>query len=169
MATLSDSRFVDHLIGSRERELLTEASRRLRAISNDAHAFTNDFAVININSGEARSAEALSGGERFQASLALALALVEIASRGAGQLEAIFVDEGFGSLDTDSLDTALDTLLTIAGTGKQVGLISHLRPVAAAVEDVFYVRKDPTAGSQIEHLDVEQRDALLTDGATQLM
>ncbi|MGI8983971.1 MAG: SbcC/MukB-like Walker B domain-containing protein [Acidimicrobiales bacterium] len=70
-------------------------------------------------SGQERGPDTLSGGERFQASLALALALVEIATRSGGQLEAVFVDEGFGSLDAGSLDQALTTLGAVASDGNR--------------------------------------------------
>ncbi len=157
----SAGRFIDHLVGARERELLAEASRRLKTISNGRHGFVADFGVANIASGEVRPPDALSGGERFQAALALALALVEIASRGGGQLDAVFVDEGFGSLDAAALDAALETLGGVAGGGKMVGLISHLRPVAEYVDTVLHVTKDDTEGSRIRPLDPDARERLL--------
>jgi exonuclease SbcC len=116
-----------------------------------------------VASGEIRSPDALSGGERFQAALALALSLVEIASRGRGRLEAVFVDEGFGSLDLRSLDAALATLGDVAGGGKMVGLISHLKPVAESVETVLLVRKHDVLGSTIARLDDAGREDLLAD------
>ena len=156
-------RFIDHLVGTRERELLAEASRRLKTISSGRHGFVADFGVANIASGEVRPPDALSGGERFQAALALALALVEIASRGGGHLDAVFVDEGFGSLDAAALDAALETLGGVAGGGKMVGLISHLRPVAEYVDTVLHVTKDDTEGSRIRPLDPDARERLLDD------
>ena len=123
----------------------------------------SDFGVKNIASGEIRAPDALSGGERFQASLALALALVEIASRGGGRLDAVFVDEGFGSLDASALDTALATLGKVAGGGKMVALISHLRPVAEYVDTVMHVTRDDVTGSRIRVLSEVDRDRLLAD------
>ena len=114
-------------------------------------------------SGEVRTPDTLSGGERFQAALALALGLVEIASRGGGKLDAVFVDEGFGSLDANALDTALETLGKVAGGGKVVALISHLRPVAEYVDTVLHVTCDDVLGSRIEVLDSEAREQLLAD------
>lgn len=93
----------------------------------------------------------------------MALALVEIASRGAGKLDAVFVDEGFGSLDGAALDVALDTLGSVAGGGKLVALISHLHPVAEYVDTVFNVTKDDLFGSSITKLDAEAREELLAD------
>ncbi len=161
--SLRDQHFVDHLVSAREVELLGEATRRLKAISDGRYGFVPDFGVVRIASGEVRSPDTLSGGERFQAALALALALVEIASRGAGKLDAVFVDEGFGSLDGAALDVALDTLGSVAGGGKLVALISHLHPVAEYVDTVFNVVKDDLFGSTITKLDAEAREALLDD------
>lgn len=163
VAALANNQFVDHLLELREAELLAEASRRLKAISNNRFGFVSDFGVKYIASGEIRAPEALSGGERFQASLALALALVEIASRGGGRLDAVFVDEGFGSLDANALETALATLGKVAGGGKMVALISHLRPVAEYVDTVMHVTRDDVIGSSIRTLTEEDRDRLLAD------
>lgn len=160
---LRDQHFVGHLVKAREVELIAEANRRLRAITGDRFGFVGDFGVVSVASGEIRSPDALSGGERFQAALALALSLVEIASRGRGRLDAVFVDEGFGSLDTAALDSALDTLGLVAGGGKMVGLISHLKPVAEYVESVLLVTKDDVLGSTIQLLDPDERDAMLAD------
>ena len=160
---LSDSGFVKHLVKARESELLAEASRRLRAISSGRFGFLPDFGVASLASGEIRTPEALSGGERFQAALALALALVEIASRGTGRLDAVFVDEGFGSLDASALDTALATLGSVAGGGKTVALVSHLRPVAEYVETVLHVTRDDVLGSKIQRLDADERDRMVAD------
>lgn len=160
---LRDQYFIAHLVDAREAELLAEASRRLKAITKGRFGFVSDFGVVSIASGEVRSADTLSGGERFQAALALALALVEIASRGGGRLDAVFIDEGFGSLDSNALDVALDTLGLVSGDGKMVALISHLRPVAEYVDTVLHVTKDDTLGSRIELLDAESRDQMLAD------
>ena len=162
-AALQNQHFLAHLVHAREADLLTEATRRLKLITDGRFGFVTDFGVIDIYSGEIRTADTLSGGERFQASLALALGLIEIASRGGGRLDAVFVDEGFGSLDSNALDVALDTLGKIAGAGKMVALISHLRPVADYVETVLHVTKDDMFGSRIKVLDADAREQLLAD------
>lgn len=158
---LRDSQFIGYLVSQREVELLAEASRRLKKISGERFAFASGFRIINVRSGEVREPEALSGGERFQSALALALALVEIASRGGGRLDSVFIDEGFGSLDSGSLDQALDALGAVSGGGKMVALVSHLRAVVEYVDDVIYVTKDDTTGSKLELLSAEQQEALL--------
>jgi exonuclease SbcC len=162
---LTDGRFVGDLVRQREKALLIEASRILKKLSNGRFGFGEEFGVIDRDSRRERGPETLSGGERFQASLALALALVEIATRGGGQLEAVFVDEGFGSLDAASLDQALTTLGAVASDGKLVALVSHLRQVAEYVDQVILVERTDASGSTVRVLDPSDRDSLLTADA----
>jgi exonuclease SbcC len=75
--------------------------------------------------GAVRPMASLSGGESFLASLALALGLSDIAGRNV-RIESLFVDEGFGSLDSDTLDLAISTLETLRQENKTVGVISHV-------------------------------------------
>ena len=163
---LRNNRFVAHLVAARETELLAEASRRLSEITGGRFGFGTGFRVINRHSGEQRRPEALSGGERFQAALALALGLMEIASRGTrGRLEAVFIDEGFGSLDGAALEQALDRLRSVSGDGTTVALVSHLRAVAEHVNDVLHVTRDDTTGSKVTKLDADQLERMLDDDA----
>jgi exonuclease SbcC len=164
-ATLTDSQFVRALVAERERDLLVEASRKLGQLTGANFGFAEGFRVVDRRTGQPRPPETLSGGERFLASLALALGLVEIATRGGGQLDALFLDEGFGSLDANSLDQALSTLGGLAVGGKLVALVSHLRRVAEHVDDVLLVERDDVLGSRIRLLDPDERDHLLTDDA----
>lgn len=89
-----------------------------------------DLEVTDAHTGRARSTASLSGGEQFQASLALALGLADVVSQDGrttgATFEALFVDEGFGSLDRDALDTAVATLLALRDTGRMVGAITHV-------------------------------------------
>ena len=84
--------------------------------------------MLDSFSGEERPVNSLSGGETFQASLALALAVAEsVQARSGGvRLDALFVDEGFGSLDEDALELAMDELDRLRAGGRMVGLISHV-------------------------------------------
>jgi len=166
---LTDGRFIGHLVREREVALLTEASRVLRSLSRDRFGFGDGFKVVDRHSGQERGPDTLSGGERFQASLALALALVEIATRSGGQLEAVFVDEGFGSLDAGSLEQALTTLGSVAVDGKLVALVSHLRQVAEYVDQVLLVERDDATGSRVRLLDPTERDTLLAEDARSRM
>jgi Family of unknown function (DUF5954)/Putative exonuclease SbcCD, C subunit len=109
-------------------------------------------------SGATRSPRTLSGGETFLASLALALALVELHSRTGARLGALFLDEGFGLLDVDTLATALTVPPAETGEGKLVAVISHLYVVAEAVEDVIWVERHPE-GSVANWLSEDACDA----------
>jgi exonuclease SbcC len=86
--------------------------------------------VFDAHTGRARTTVSLSGGEQFQASLSLALGLADVVSRGGAasgkQFEALFVDEGFGSLDSDALDDAIRALALLQETGRTVGVITHV-------------------------------------------
>jgi exonuclease SbcC len=81
--------------------------------------------IDNYQAGEIRSTKNLSGGEGFIVSLALALGLSQMASTNV-RLDSSFLDEGFGSLDEEALETALDTLAELRQEGKLIGVISHV-------------------------------------------
>jgi len=125
----------------------------LSIADTDAASFT----VIDHTDADAeRPVKTLSGGETFQASLSLALALSThlgaLASNGAAQLEAIFIDEGFGTLDETTLDTVATTLETLAtSAGRMVGIITHVPQLAARVPVQFAVSRDPR-GSSIQRV-----------------
>lgn len=89
--------------------------------------------IYDDNAGKRRSVHTLSGGESFLAALALALALGEVIQKKSGgiEIEALFVDEGFGSLDQEALRVALETLQTIEGKNRMVGIISHVTELQA--------------------------------------
>ena len=99
---------------------------RERALRNAKSGL--DLRVHDAFTGEEREVQSLSGGETFQASLALALAVAETVQAHAGgiRLDALFVDEGFGSLDADALDLAMDELDTLRAGGRMIGVISHV-------------------------------------------
>ncbi|MEX2332912.1 MAG: AAA family ATPase [Pseudohongiella sp.] len=105
-----------------------------------------DLNVIdNYQAGEVRSTKNLSGGESFIVSLALALGLSRMASRNV-RVDSLFLDEGFGTLDEDALDTALETLSSLQQEGKLIGVISH---VSALKERIgTQIRVSPLAGGR---------------------
>jgi exonuclease SbcC len=84
--------------------------------------------VLDSHNGKTRSVQTLSGGEQFLTSLALALALAEVVERHAGgmELSTLFIDEGFGSLDTETLEQATSVLTKLQDIGRTVGLITHV-------------------------------------------
>jgi len=81
--------------------------------------------VDNYQAGEIRSTKNLSGGESFLVSLALALGLSHMAGRNV-RVDSLFLDEGFGTLDEEALDSALETLASLQQDGKLIGVISHV-------------------------------------------
>lgn len=87
-----------------------------------------ELAVLDAYTGMQRHVKTLSGGESFKASLALALGLAEVVETFAGgvRLDTLMIDEGFGTLDPESLDTAINCLLSLRETGRLVGIISHV-------------------------------------------
>ncbi|MDY7100415.1 MAG: SMC family ATPase [Actinomycetota bacterium] len=117
---------------------------------------TSNFAVIDhVNADAVRSARTLSGGETFLASLALALALaeqvVDLASASTVRLESIFLDEGFGTLDPDALDTVAAAIEELGSTGRTVGVVTHVRDLAERLPVRFEVHKGP-AGAGVERV-----------------
>ncbi len=102
-----------------------------------------DIEVLDGMSGTARSIETLSGGEQFLASLSLAFGLSEVVQSysGAVRLDALFIDEGFGTLDTDTLDTAMRALEMIRRSGRVVGIISHVAELRQRIPAMIRVFK----------------------------
>jgi len=162
--SLSRSRFPAHLVARRTQVLLGLASDLFGRLSGGEFGFSDDFQVVVRRSGSARDPKTLSGGETFLASLSLALSLVELYSRAGGRLGALFLDEGFGSLDLESLSAALDALAAETGGDKLVAVISHLHAVAEAVTDVLWVTKE-LGSSTASWLDPGQVEALVTADA----
>ena len=145
-------RFESWLVNAALRRLVEGATGILDQLSNGQYALTIDdagaFQVVDRhNADETRSAKTLSGGETFLASLALALALADqladLASDGAASLEAIFLDEGFGTLDPETLDTVAATVENLAEDGRMVGIVTHVRELADRVPVQYRVKKDP--------------------------
>ena len=164
-SALKPGAFLKWLTLRRSRNLLVHASRMLGEMSGGKYAFVDpgdteeQWLVLDRDSGQARSPASLSGGEQFIASLALALGMVEMMARSGGRLESLFLDEGFGTLDRNNLDAAVQALATVATGGRMVGVISHVRAVAEQIEHVLAVTRD-AAGSRAEWLTDRQRRRL---------
>lgn len=159
---LADGKLIHHVVHRRQRVLLAVASELLGSMTRSRYGFSEDFEVVDRLSGQARGTRTLSGGETFLASLALSLALVELAGRAGGRLEALFLDEGFGSLDAGSLGEALDALTAKAEGGRLVAVISHLRSVAESIDKVLHVKMSP-GGSRVAWISAEERERMLSE------
>ena len=111
-----------------------------------------DLDVVDHYSGSERNVKTLSGGESFKASLSLAFGLSDIvrASAGGIRLDTLFVDEGFGSLDEDSLNSAIGTLVSLTEGNRLVGIISHVKDLSERIEMQIRVTKKKTKGSTAE-------------------
>ncbi len=162
---LAPGQLLKYAVGRKQEALLTVASRLLGEMSAGRFGFGEEFTVVDRHAGEARAVETLSGGETFLASLALALALIELAGRAGGRLDALFLDEGFGSLDADALDLAVEALIEQSKRGRLVAVISHVRAVAESIEDVLHVRVTPTGSDAVWLNPDARRELALDDGA----
>jgi DNA repair protein SbcC/Rad50 len=104
-----------------------------------------DLVVLDAHTGRSRATATLSGGEQFQASLALALGLADVVSHGGvssgRSFDALFVDEGFGSLDPDALELAIDALQQLQATGRMVGAITHVEAMKQQLPVGIEVRR----------------------------
>jgi exonuclease SbcC len=112
-----------------------------------------DIYVLDAQTGLTRPVQTMSRGEQFIASLALALALAEVVQRHAGGIEVpcLFIDEGFGGLDLETLDIAIDVLLKIQATGRSVGIITHVETMQQLLPIGIRVHKGHS-GSTLEVL-----------------
>lgn len=123
---------------------------RCETKADGRRTFGLDLEVLDASTGRARSTRSLSGGEQFQASLALALGLADVVSHGGAAsgktFETLFVDEGFGSLDPRSLDDAIDTLHQLHATGRMVGAITHVEAMKQQLHLGIEVKRLPDAG-----------------------
>ena len=142
------------------RRVLTQANQRLNHMSHGRYAlvvsdapedrrksFGLDLAVADAETGLTRPASTLSGGETFLAALALALGLADVVASGSNTtIGALFVDEGFGSLDPEALDSVVDVLRSLQDGGRIVGVISHVQGVKDALPNGIAV-ETTSAGS----------------------
>jgi exonuclease SbcC len=154
---LRSDRFPRWLVTAAVDDLVADASVKLAGLSGGQFDLTHedgDFYVIDhADADSRRSVRTLSGGETFQASLALALALSAqmsgLAAAGAARLDSIFLDEGFGTLDPETLEVVATTLETLAQGQRMVGVITHVAALAERVPVRFLVSRDARTSSVV--------------------
>lgn len=135
-----------HLMSTGRYEL-----RRMQQISDGRSKDNLEMEVMDYYTGKYRSVKTLSGGEIFKVSLALALGMSDVVQAGSGgiRVETLFIDEGFGSLDEESLNQACLTLQTLVERDRLIGIISHVPELAEKIENQIRIHKT-NAGSSIE-------------------
>jgi exonuclease SbcC len=141
--------------------VVAAANEHLRVMSDGALALaTTDEAegrtrkaglglrVVDLRTGQERSPRTLSGGETFYTALSLALGLAAVVTGEAGgvDLGTLFVDEGFGSLDGDTLDDVLAVLTSLRAGGRVIGVVSHVEEMKQRIPERIEVRRDEVAG-----------------------
>src|ERR1700683_2399456 len=135
------ARFPRWLVTAAVDALVAEASTNLAGLTSDQFDLTHEdgefYVVDHADADSRRSVRTLSGGETFQASLALALALSSqmstLAAAGAARLDSIFLDEGFGTLDPETLEVVASTLETLAQGQRMVGVMTRVSAPAGGV------------------------------------
>jgi len=147
-------------------QIIAEANKRLLKMTNERFELVRKEEPGNLRSqtgldldvkdnftGKVRSIKTLSGGESFKASLAMALGLSDMIQRFAGgiQQDTMFVDEGFGSLDSESLEQAIEVLYSLTTGNRLVGIISHVSELRERIDKKIVVMKD-VSGSSIKIL-----------------
>ena len=148
--------FEQYVLSSYFEDILTAANIRFRHMTMDRYEMVRktevsdartkdhlDITIVDYYTGKTRPVSTLSGGERFHASLALALGMSDViqAYQGGIQVETLFVDEGFGSLDEESLQAACDTLYQLTQGDKLVGIISHVESLKQRIDNRIEICK----------------------------
>ncbi|TDW29303.1 AAA family ATPase [Cryobacterium psychrophilum] len=162
-------RLETYVLAAELEQIVAAANTRLRTMTSGRYTLEHDdsaeyrggqsglgLAIRDEHTGRARATHSLSGGETFLASLSLALGLAEVVTGQAGgvTLDTLFVDEGFGSLDAETLETAMGTLDALRAGGRTVGLISHVESMKEQVPaslNVVVTDAGPSAIAQENH------------------
>lgn len=155
--TFVQSYYFDGILGMANKRLWKMSEGRFQLKRKEDQSSKREKIGLDLNihdtyTGRERDVLSLSGGESFKASLALALGLSDFieSSRGSVNLETIFIDEGFGSLDQDSLENALGCLMDLNVSGRIVGIISHVSELKERIPRKITVKSKPGAGSFAE-------------------
>ena len=140
--------FERYVLGAILDEVVYAANLRLQKMSRNRYSLERsdytgggrgkqglDLAVMDAFTGQSRPANTLSGGETFLASMALALGLADVIQSYAGgiHMDTMFIDEGFGTLDPDTLELAMETLVQLQSSGRLIGMISHVHELKSRI------------------------------------
>jgi exonuclease SbcC len=157
-------RLETYVLAAQLEEIVAAANARLGAMTHGRFALEHDdtvqyrnarsglgLAILDQHTGRSRATHSLSGGETFLASLALALGLAEVVQNQAGgiTLDTLFIDEGFGSLDSETLETAMATLDGLRAGGRTIGLISHVDTMKEQIHAKLHIRVTDQGHSEI--------------------
>jgi exonuclease SbcC len=154
---LQENRFQTFVLAQTIRRLATEGTKQLKHLSTGRYSFAtegDEFLVVDHwNAGDKRSVNTLSGGESFLASLSLALALSKSlpdfsVNRENIQLDSLFLDEGFSTLDTETMQIVLDAIELLQADGRMIGVVSHIAELAERLPRRIEVSKSQ-AGSSV--------------------
>lgn len=139
----------EHLIGLSNRQLQKMSDRYILKRTDDINNPFELLVIDKFQNNEERTAQNLSGGEKFIISLSLALGLANMASKSM-RIDTMFIDEGFGTLDSDYLDVALNALSNLQSEGKVIGVISHLTELKERIATHIEVVPSGNGNSKIQ-------------------
>lgn len=153
--------FEQYIQGAYFQQIIAQANIRLSAMSSERYELVHrtqssngrkaglELDILDHYTNSIRSVKSLSGGESFKASLSMALGLSDVIQQQAGgiQIDAMFVDEGFGSLDDESLNTAITVLNQLTDGNRLVGIISHVNELKASIDNKIIVKSSPFGSS----------------------
>lgn len=148
--------FVQYVSSIYLRQLCDHANVRFHRMTRNQLSLqlneNNDFEITDyLNEGRSRSVKTLSGGQAFQVSLSLALALAEsVQSNAQSESNFFFIDEGFGTQDLESVNVVFETLMNLQKENRVVGIISHVEELKEKIPVALNIRKDEERGSLIE-------------------
>ncbi len=144
-------------------DLVETASEIFSEMTSSRYRFDETLRIADEQAGAHRKASSLSGGEKFEAALALALGVAEIAGRSGVRIDTLFLDEGFAGLDQSHLNRTIDALESQVEAGRCIVLITHIGSVADRIRDVLLVQDDGVKGSTLKWLNEEERFELGAD------
>ena len=148
--------FVQYISSIYLRQLCDHANVRFHRMTRNQLSLqlneNHDFEIIDyLNEGRSRSVKTLSGGQSFQVSLSLALALAEsVQTHAQSEKNFFFIDEGFGTQDLESVNIVFETLMNLQKENRIVGIISHVEELKEKIPVSLNITKDEERGSLIE-------------------